>query len=62
MDLSPQQRQLRDRFLQALLEATLPLQGGPDPELTLEMLIEAAGLLKEHLEHELEEIRLEQAE
>jgi hypothetical protein len=62
MELSPEQKALRDLFFQALLEATFPLQDGPDPEVTLEMLIEAAGLLKEHLEQELAELRLEQAE
>jgi hypothetical protein len=53
---------LRDRFFKTLLEATFPLQGGPDPEVTLEALIEAAQLLKEHLEQELAELRQEQAE
>jgi hypothetical protein len=62
MDLSPAEAQLRERFFNALLEATFPLKSGPDPEVALEALIEATGLLKEHLEHELEELRLEQAE
>ena len=62
MDLTPQQQQDRERYLIALLEATLPLKGGPDPELTLELLIGAAGMLQEHLERELAELRLEQAE
>ena len=62
MDLSPAEAELRERFFSALLQATFPLKTGPDPEVTLEALIEATGLLKEHLEHELEEIRLEQAE
>ena len=62
MDLPPEQRQLRERFFTALLEATFPLKSGPDPEVTLEVLIQAADMLREHLEQELEEIRLEQAE
>jgi hypothetical protein len=52
----------RERFVLALLEATIPLKGGPDAELTLELLIQAAGMLKEHLEAELDELRQEQAE
>jgi hypothetical protein len=62
MGLSPEQEQVRERFVLALVEATLPLKGGPDPELTLELLIEAAGLLREHLESELEELRQEQVD
>jgi len=62
MDLTPTQQQTRERFFLALAEASLPLQGGPDPELTLELLIQAATMLKEHLEKELEELRQEQAE
>jgi hypothetical protein len=62
MELSPAQEQTRERFFIALAEATVPLKGGPDPELTLELLIQAAALLQEHLEKELEELRQEQAE
>jgi hypothetical protein len=62
MDLPPGQRQLRERFFTALLEATFPLKSGPDPEVTLELLIQATEMLRDHLEHELEEIRQEQAE
>jgi hypothetical protein len=62
MESTSADRELRDRFFNALLEATFPLKNGPDPEVTLEMLIQAADMLREHLEHELEEIRLEQAE
>jgi hypothetical protein len=62
MDLSPAEAELRERFFQSLLQAAFALKTGPDPEVTLEALIEAASLLKEHLEHELEELRLEQAE
>ena len=61
MELSEETRQLRERYLLALIEATYPLQeGSADPEITLELLIQAAGLLKEHLEAELEELRSEQ--
>lgn len=62
MNLTPAQQQLRDRFFHQLLEATLTLKEGPDPEVTLEMLISAVQLLEEHLEQELAELRLEQAE
>jgi hypothetical protein len=62
MDLSQAQHDLRKRFFGALVEAVLPLKTGPDPELTLEALIQAADMLKEHLEKELDELRLEQAE
>jgi hypothetical protein len=62
MDLSPAEAELRERFFRSLLQAAFALKTGPDPEVTLEALIEAASLLKEHLEHELEELRLEQAE
>jgi hypothetical protein len=43
----------------ALIEATFPLQEGPDREVNLELLIDAAGMLKEHLEAELSELRQE---
>jgi hypothetical protein len=62
MDLSPAQQQARERFLLTLLDAVIPLKRGPDSELTLDLLIQAAGMLKEHLEKELEELRQEQAE
>jgi hypothetical protein len=62
MELSAEQQGLRDRFFNALVEATFPLKSGPDPELALEMLLEAVAMLREHLEHELEERRLELAE
>jgi hypothetical protein len=50
---------LRDRFLQAMIEATFPLQQGPDQEVVLHALIEAAEMLKERFERELEELRQE---
>ncbi len=59
---APSEQELRDRFFQALLEATFPLQKGPDPEVALEALIDATGMLEEHLRRELEELRKEQAE
>jgi len=62
MGLTPEQQQTRERFVIALLEAAIPLKGGPDPELTLELLIQAADLFRERLECELEEVRLEQTE
>jgi hypothetical protein len=37
-------------------------KGGPDPEPTLELLIQAAQMLEEHLERELGELRQEQAD
>ncbi len=53
---------LHQRYFEALLEAAFPLMGGPDPEVSLEALIEASGMLREHLERELQELRQEQAE
>jgi hypothetical protein len=61
MDQTDQQKRLRERYLLALIEATLPLQkASEDPEVTLELLIQASDLLKEHLQKELEERRGEQ--
>jgi hypothetical protein len=62
MDVTQDREQMRERFFLALADATMPLKAGPDPELTLEVLIEAAALLQEHLERELEELRQEQAD
>ena len=62
MALTEAERQLRDRFFQAFVNASLPLKAGPDPELTLEALVDAADMLKEHFEQELAELRQEQAE
>jgi hypothetical protein len=62
MALNAEGQQHRDRAFQALLQAAFPLMAGPDPEVTLEALIEAAGMLQEHLERELTELRQEQAE
>jgi hypothetical protein len=62
MSISPAEQELRDSFFQTLLETTFALQKGPDPEVALEALIEAAQMLREHLERELAELRQEQAE
>jgi hypothetical protein len=62
MDRPNDQQALRDRFFNALVEAVVPLKSGPDPEAALPALIQAAGMLKEHLEQELDELRLEQVE
>ena len=62
MDLTPKQEQTRERMLIALLEAAMPLKGGEDIELSLELLIQAAGMLREHFEHELDELRQEQTD
>jgi hypothetical protein len=53
---------LRDKFVEALLAAARPLQAGPDPEVALEALIDAAGVLRERLRQELSELRVEQAD
>jgi hypothetical protein len=55
-------RELKDRFFRVLVDAVLPLQPGPDPEVTLEALIGAAEMLVDHLQRELAEIRQEEAE
>ena len=82
MALSAEEQQLRAHFFKVLLEATLPLQPGPDcsnwsigmppptlllpqgpsHEMTLEALIDAAQMLKEHLQGELEKLQQEQGE
>ena len=59
---SPSERELRDRFFRVLLGVAFPLKEGPDPEVTLEALIDATRILQEHLERELAELRQEQAE
>jgi len=57
--MNPEVKKLRDRYFQAMVEATAPLQSGPDRELTLQALIEAAKLLSERFAQELEELRQE---
>ena len=59
MDLSHEEKELRDRFLRAMLDAALPLQAGLEPEITLQALIRAADILKERFEQELDELRQE---
>ena len=62
MPLAQPLHDLRERYLLALIEATFPLQQqGPDREVTLELLIDAARMLQEHLEAELAELRQEEA-
>ena len=54
------EQDLRERYLQAMIEATFPLQEEvPDREVALCALIDAAAQLKERFEHELEELRQE---
>jgi hypothetical protein len=62
MGTNPDRDALRDRFVEVLLAAARPLQGGSDPEVTLEALIEAAGVVQEKLRGELAELRVEQVE
>ena len=63
MGRNEEQAELRERYLVALVEATYPLQqGAQDREYTLGLLIEAAELLKDRLQRELEELRLEAAD
>jgi hypothetical protein len=63
MDANQQREQLRERYVIALIEATLPLQvSAEDREVTLEVLIDAAELLKQHLQRELEVHRTAEAE
>jgi hypothetical protein len=59
MSLSPDEQAMREHFLQVLLEASLPLQAGPDREIILHALIEVADTLKGRFEQELEELREE---
>jgi hypothetical protein len=58
----PDRDALRDRFVAALLVTARMLQPGPDPEVTLEVLIDAAGVVQEKLRAELAELRVEQVE
>ncbi len=62
MDQALSVEQLRDQFLNAMLQATFPLQQGPDSEVVLEALIAAAGTLRERFEQELAELRQESAD
>jgi len=59
--LSQDQNELREHYLITLAEATFPLkEKAEDLEVTLELLIDAAGMLQDHLRAELAEIRSEQ--
>jgi hemerythrin-like domain-containing protein len=61
MELTKEQQQLRERFVLSLIETTIRLKkGSTDPEVTLDLLIQAADLLKQHLLKEREELREEQ--
>lgn len=61
MDRTPAQQQLREQYVITLVQATLPLQqAARDPEVTLELLIEAADILKDRLEAERAELHQEQ--
>jgi hypothetical protein len=61
MDRTQKLQQLRELYLIRLAEATFPIkEKAEDLEVTLELLIEAAEMLKESLSHELAEIRAEQ--
>jgi hypothetical protein len=62
MPLSLEEQQLRDQFFKTLSDAVLPLQAGPDPEVALEAVIEAAQMLQDRLQRELAELRQEQAD
>jgi hypothetical protein len=59
MSTSSTATDLRERFLQAMIEATFPLQQGQDQEVTLRALIDAAEMLRERFEQELAELRQE---
>jgi hypothetical protein len=59
MPVVQSERELRDRFFQAMVEATYPLQAGLDREITFRALIDAAQMLKERFEQELDELRQE---
>jgi hypothetical protein len=59
MLMTQNERDLRDRFFNAMLEATFPLQQGEDQEVTLQALIQAADLLRQRFEQELDELRQE---
>ncbi len=62
MQLTATDQQTLREFFDALAETSIRLKTGPDPERTLELLIEASRQLTSHLEAELAELRLEQAE
>ena len=59
MEIPPAEQAVQDRAFKVMLEATFPLQTGPDQERILQALIRAAELLRERFEQELEELRQE---
>jgi len=59
--MSQSERELQQRFFNAMLEATFPLQAGLDQEVTLQALIRAAQMLHDRFEAELDELRQEAA-
>ena len=62
MPLSAEAEALRDRFVEVLLAAARPLQDGPDPEVALAALADAARVVGERFRLELAELRQEQAD
>jgi len=61
MKWSTEQEQLREQYVIALMQATFPLQEKTtDRQVTMELLIEAADILKDRLQEELKELRTEQ--
>ena len=62
MTLSETEQQLREQFLQVMLQAACPLQQGPDREKTLQALIAAAAMLRDRFEQDLAELRQEEAD
>ena len=62
MSLSPEAEDLRDKFFRFLAHAAYPLWHGPDPEVALEALIEAAGQLRDSLCEELVHRRMSEVE
>ena len=60
MERTREQEILRDRILISWLQTTLPLrEQSTDPEVTLELLVEAAEKVKDHLQSELDQFRTE---
>ena len=62
MPLSAEAQALRDRLFLTLQAAALPLQQGPDLEVSLEALIDAIQMLQDKLRRELTLLREEQAD
>ena len=60
MTMTQTERDLRDRYFTAMVEATFPLQNGEDREMTFKALIGAADMLRDRFEQELEELRQEE--